>query len=46
MDISKIEAGKVEISLEEFGMDDVMREVFDTFVPIAGLKNPETKRYL
>jgi len=32
--------------LEEFGLDDGMREVVDTFVHIAGLKNPEIKRYL
>jgi len=41
LDISKIEAGKVEFSLEEFRLGDVVREVVDTFSTTAGLKNIE-----
>ena len=41
LDISKIEAGKVELSLEEFRLGDVVREVVETFSPTAGLKNIE-----
>ncbi|MBW2038544.1 MAG: PAS domain S-box protein [Deltaproteobacteria bacterium] len=33
LDISKIEAGKVELSLEEFRLDDVVGEVVETFSP-------------
>jgi len=38
LDISKIEAGKVELSLEEFGLDEMMKEVLDTLSPMANLK--------
>ncbi len=41
LDISKIEAGKVELSLEEFGLDDVLGEVVETLSPIASLKSIE-----
>ncbi len=39
LDISKIEAGKVEVSLEEFKLDDIMGEVVESFSPIADLKS-------
>jgi len=38
LDISKIEAGKVELSLEEFSLDEMTDEVMDTLSPIAALK--------
>jgi len=40
-DISKIEAGKVEFSLEEFRLNDVIEEVVESFSPIANLKSTE-----
>jgi len=39
LDISKIEAGKVELSLEEFRLDDVIGGVVESFSPIANLKS-------
>ena len=39
LDISKIEAGKVELSLEEFKLDDIIGEVVESFSPIANLKS-------
>jgi PAS domain S-box-containing protein len=41
LDISKIEAGKVEFSLEEFRLNDVIEEVVESFSPIANLKSTE-----
>ena len=41
LDISKIEAGKVELSLEEFRLDDVMRETVETFMPKVKEKGVE-----
>ena len=41
LDISKIEAGKVELSLEEFRLDDVVREVVETFSPAVSEKGLE-----
>ncbi len=41
LDISRIEAGKVELSLEEFRLDDVVREVVETLSPAAGEKGLE-----
>ena len=41
LDISKIEAGKVELSLEEFNLDDVVREVAELLSPAAGEKGLE-----
>ncbi len=41
LDISKIEAGKVELSPEEFKLKDVVKEVTDTFMLIAGEKGLE-----
>ena len=41
LDISKIEAGKVELSLEQFSFDDVLREVVETVSPMANLKGIE-----
>ncbi len=41
LDISKIEAGKVELSLEEFGLDDVVREVVGGSSPGAAEKGLE-----
>ena len=38
LDISKIEAGKIELSLEEFKLDDLTSEVIETLSPAAGLK--------
>ncbi len=38
LDISKIEAGKVELELEEFRLGDVATEVVETFSPTAKLK--------
>jgi len=41
LDISRIEAGKVELSLEEFSLDDVVREVVETLLPAASEKDLE-----
>jgi signal transduction histidine kinase len=41
LDISKIEAGKVELYFEEFSPVDVITEVIDTLSPLAGLKGIE-----
>jgi len=41
LDISKIEAGKVELSLEEFSLDDVAGEVVETLSPTANQKGLE-----
>lgn len=41
LDISKIEAGKVDLSLEEFSLDDVVREVVETLSPAANQKGLE-----
>jgi signal transduction histidine kinase len=38
LDLSKIEAGKVEISIEEFGLDDIVNEVAETFSPAVSEK--------
>jgi len=41
LDISKIEAGKVELTLEEFSLNDVAREVVETLSPTANEKGLE-----
>ncbi len=41
LDISKVEAGKAELSIEEFSLDALMKEVVETHSPIAGLKDIE-----
>ncbi len=41
LDISKVEAGKVELSLEEFNLDDVAGEVVETLSPEANKKGLE-----
>jgi len=41
LDISKIEAGKVELSLEEFSLDDVVREVVESVSPTVTEKGLE-----
>jgi signal transduction histidine kinase len=41
LDIAKIEAGKVELSFEEFGLKDTIEEVVEIFSPIADLKDIE-----
>jgi signal transduction histidine kinase len=41
LDIAKIEADKVELSLEEFALDDLMREAVGILTPIAELKKIE-----
>ena len=41
LDISKIEAGKVDLSLEEFSLDDVAGEVVETLSPTANEKGLE-----
>jgi len=41
LDISKIEAGRVELSLEEFSLDDVVREVVESVSPTASEKGLE-----
>ena len=41
LDISKIEAGKVEVSLEEFGLDAVVSEVADSFLSAVNEKGLE-----
>jgi len=41
LDISKIEAGKVELSLGEFSLDDVVREVVEILSPMANEKGLE-----
>ena len=41
LDISKIEAGKVELSLEEFSLDDLVREVVENFAPTVSEKGLE-----
>jgi signal transduction histidine kinase len=38
LDLSKIEAGKVEVSIEEFGLDDIVNEVAETFSPAVSEK--------
>mgnify|MGYP001026478626 CR=1 FL=1 len=39
LDISKIESGKVELSIETFSLMDVVREVLTTIQPLANEKN-------
>lgn len=41
LDISKIEAGRVELSLEKFKLDDVVRDVVQIFSHMAGEKSLE-----
>ncbi len=41
LDISKIESGRVEFSLEEFSLDDVVREVVDSFSSAVSEKGLE-----
>lgn len=41
LDISKIESGKVELSLEEFGFNEVVEEVVDAFSPKISEKGLE-----
>jgi signal transduction histidine kinase len=41
LDISNIEAGRVELSLEEFGLNDVVSEVVKTLSPAASEKSLE-----
>jgi signal transduction histidine kinase len=41
LDISKIEAGKVELSPEEFSLDDLVREVVESLSPTASEKGLE-----
>ena len=41
LDISKVEAGKVELSLEEFRLDDIAGEVVETLSPAANEKGLE-----
>ena len=41
LDMSKIEAGKARLSLQEFGLDDVVREVIGSFAPLASRKGLE-----
>jgi len=41
LDISKIEAGKVELFLEEFRLDDLVGEVVETFSPTVSEKGLE-----
>ena len=41
LDISRIEAGKVELSLEEFSLNDAVREVVETLSPAASEKGLE-----
>ena len=41
LDVSKIEAGKVELSLQEFSLDDVVGEVVETFSPEVNQKGLE-----
>ena len=38
IDVSKIEAGKVELSIEEFNLSDLMKEVKDSFKVVAAEK--------
>jgi signal transduction histidine kinase len=41
LDMSKIEAGKVKLTLEEFSLNDVAREVMETLSPTANEKGLE-----
>jgi len=41
LDISKIEAGRVELSPEEFSLDDLVREVVENFSPTVSEKGLE-----
>ncbi len=41
LDISKIESGRVELSLEEFNLDDLVREVVESLSPTASEKGLE-----
>jgi len=38
LDISKVEAGKVELSIEEFKLDDIVEEVVNSYLPIVNEK--------
>ena len=38
LDISKIEAGKVELFIEEFKLDDIVGEVIESFLPVLNEK--------
>jgi signal transduction histidine kinase len=44
LDIAKIEAGRVELQVEEFPLDDLVEEVVATLSPIADLKNIELSK--
>lgn len=39
LDVSKIEAGKAEVVLEEFMLNEIVREVVDSITPAANIKN-------
>ncbi|MDM8568670.1 response regulator [Thiotrichales bacterium HSG1] len=39
LDLSKIESGKMELYLEEFQIEDLVREVVDTVEPMSNKKN-------
>ena len=41
LDVSRIEAGKVELSLEEFRLDDVVRELVESLSPAVSEKRLE-----
>ena len=38
LDVSRVEAGRVDLWLEEFSLDDVVREVVETCLPMANEK--------
>ncbi|SFM24960.1 PAS domain S-box protein [Methanolobus profundi] len=43
LDISKIEAGKMELKLERFNTSKVLKEVQESMLPLAGKKNIEVR---
>ncbi|MCX6012703.1 MAG: PAS domain S-box protein [Chloroflexi bacterium] len=38
LDLSKLEAGKIELTLEEFSFDSLIKEVLDIFIPMINMK--------
>ncbi len=46
LDIAKIEAERVELAVEEFDLDDIVKEVVETFSPVVMEKGLELTKYV
>lgn len=44
LDISKLEAGRIELSLDDFNLDELLNEIMETFIPMTDLKGLELIR--